>query len=115
EGESGQQSTTQRRVLRVNGEARHTGTIQNAQNYQQRHQTRHNTGKAHQIKLPAVELAQTAPALERPCGNQEAGDYKENAHAIIAAPEQHPIGRRPNPLAKPTLAEMNAEVDVVQN
>src|SRR5580765_2796999 len=110
EGESGQQGAAKRSMLRVNGEARHAGAIKNAQNYQQRHQTGHNTGKAHQVKLAAVELAQTAPALERPGGNQEAGNYKENAHAIIAAPEQHPIGRRANPLAKRALVEMNAEV-----
>src|SRR6202012_15924 len=75
-------------VLLAHNEMRYVEAIKGAQYKQQSQQAGNDAGKAHDVKLAAIDLRKIAPALERPGGNEKSGDYKKDAHAIIAAPEE---------------------------
>src|SRR5258708_24457236 len=102
-------------MLKIHAEPGDTSPIQNDQKCEQAEKTRHDPGKPHRVKLPQTDALETSPALERPTRDQETGNYKEHADAVISAPEKCTVRRWTNHLAKRSLIEMDTQVDVMQD
>src|SRR6516164_4143272 len=102
-------------MLRIDGEVAHAGAIENGKKQQQTGQAGNDTGKAHPVELAKVDLMEAAPSLERPGGDQETGDDEEDADTVIAAPEEYAIGSRTDEVAESAFAEVDPEVDMVQD
>src|SRR5215472_7811616 len=115
ESEGGEQGTRQGLVRPVDDELWRSREVKDGQKQQQAYKAGHDAGKAHRVKLPDIHIPEAAPALERPAGDEEAGDYEEDAHAEISAPEQDFIGGLAEQLAQGSFVEAYADVDVVQD
>jgi len=111
----GEQGARQGLVRPVDHELWRAREVKDGQKQEQAHKAGHNAGKAHRVKLPDIQILEAAPALERPPGDEEAGDHEEDAHAEVSAPEQDFVGGLAEQLAQGSFVEAYAEIDVVED
>ena len=102
-------------MLRVDGEVVHAGAIKNCEKQQQANQAGNDAGKAHTVELPQTDLMEAAPSLERPGGDQKAGDHKKNTNTVITAPKEDAVGCGTDKIAETAVTKVDSEIDVMEN